>query len=313
MPPDFHLPEDQQKKFQQLIEQTTQSLRAGNPEQAEAAAFDMLNMVNEHVEQHPPEPDPLWELIAEKEDAREWREALELRLRAAAEQGRQATDANFFRWWTEIARLQQWLGHPREALAAAQSAKAAAQRIEGMWILTVTAQTVEAEYYLELLQPDDALAQAEAALSLIESDVIYDRYRADLCILRAAAHLRKDDLSAAESELDAIAPLVQSVQENSMFGIGHLTAAKFLEVQAGLHSARGEYSSAVERWQEIVTCRRARYDDLGRPGAGRTLALALHQLAKAQSAAGFPADAASAQAESLALLNQLGLPSPQTS
>ncbi len=313
MPPDFHLPEDQQKKFEQLVEQTTQSLRAGNPEQAEAAAFDMLSMVNAHVEQHPPEPDPLWELIAKKEEAREWSAALELRLRAAAEQGSQASDANLFRWWQEIARLQQWLGHPREALAAAQSVKAAAQRLEGMWILTVAAQISEAENYLDLHQPDDALAQIEAALSLVESDVIYDRYRADLCILRATAQLQKDDLSAAESELCVIAPLVKSVQANSMFGIGHLTAAKFLEVQAGLHSARGEYSGAVEQWQEIVSVRRARYESLGKAGAGRTLALALHRLSHAQTAAGFPAAAASAREESFALLNQFGLPSPKTS
>jgi hypothetical protein len=312
MTPDTGLPHQLQESLKNIVADYARSINAGGVEQAEAAVVHVLRLVGDHFERHPPEPDPLFDLIQQKEEACEWEAALALRQRVLAERELITRPAYLFKWWEHIARLHRWHWRHAEALAAARASTAQARSIPDVSLLSLMALSLEAECLLDAGQPKLALAQIDSAWALLEPSRLFDKYRAELQILRVEAFLQTENGREAESELEAVAPLVKPVLENSIAGAGALTAGRFLEATARLYAARAEDDDALEAWTEAVLFRRtwANARAPARGGALRLLALALHGLAAAHDAVGQPIEGAEARTESLAHFACLRLPPP---
>jgi len=292
------------KQLEARVRSWADATSAGNVEEANAAAMEVLFLAAEEALKNPTPSLLLQGEIDELEGKGNWTEAETVRRRILSLKETLENFAALAKAQMDLCMLLRLLGRVDEAAQFAAAAVASARHTDAFPIL-VMALECEIWCVLEQGHGSKALALACEAVAVIEPGRLYDSMRAKALVLRARCRLANDNPADAESDLAASWELLPEPSANRLLP-GHIvTLANWWEIKARLEQRHGRSASAQVAMMRAVEFRR----NLDHPHAQHALSRLLNQLGEMLTAAGDLEAAGKALAEAKSIRQGLNLPS----
>jgi tetratricopeptide (TPR) repeat protein len=179
------------------------SMRSNNPEQAEAAALNLMKLSVERAEREPTEMDRRTRSAWECEMRGDWKGAEALYRGILALPETSANPPVLYKTHSRMGALQSLTGRIKEAVESAR-AEISAARHSGLGILEVNALIHEARLLLGLGDHTAALKIASEAVAAAESIPNFKQGFSHAHIVRARCLAAMGDAAAAQADLDRV-------------------------------------------------------------------------------------------------------------
>ena len=304
-------------EFTKAVEAYGKAASAGQTEQAEAAALQMLSLAGEEAEHNPSPELLLTEQARVCEERGAWgdAEALYRKLLAmagASDEASHTKHGQIFQAHRHLCNLFLLLGEYAKAGESAAAALVAARAAE-LSPLLIWALDLNAYCALRLQDRPSALAMAAEAVRTVEPGPLYDTLRAGAWVSRARCRVLAGDDDLAEQDLLASQPILFGKGLFDMAAGLHSRAASWWEVRASLCERRGDWSDALEAWTRAVECRRhvASLPHVQSPHTLAALARTLLRLGAALREHGDEQEAGRILTEGSNIWQELGLPAQE--
>ncbi len=290
------------------LEAYQQSAEAGNSEQMEASALEMLATAAEDAERNPTPQLTLKMEAGDCEHRGDWQGAEACYRKVLALEESTGNHAAICKAHYDLSNLFLLLGDLEKADACAGAATAGARQ-SGMFTLLVM--TLEPQTSCALARSDfaGALEAVSQALAAIEPGRVFDGLRAGAWVTRARCRMACGDWPGGESDLDASKPILLGGDRSPIFAGFHSRAARWWELTAVARAHKGDLEGACQAWAEAIRIRRqvSGLCHVAGPYTMAALARALTGSSKALELAGKTDDAKAASGEAHRIWCELGV------
>jgi len=296
-------------KFVRGLKAYQDGVSAGNAEQIEAAALDVLAAAAEQAEKNPTPQLTLRQEAGECEARGDWVGAEARYRKVLALEEATGNHGLITKAHLDLSKLFFLIGDLERADACAQAATAAARQA-GVFPLLVMALENQVSCALARSDVAAALKAASEAVVAVEPGPLHDGLRAGAWVARARCRMAAGDWSGGESDLAASQPILLGQAVSPLFAGSNSRAAGWWEVTARVRAHHCDQPGAWQAWAEAVRIRRhvASLGHVAGPYTLAALARALRGSGEALEAAGNSDDAKAAITEAQRIRCELGLP-----
>lgn len=291
------------KELESLIKAWTDATSAGNTDEANVKAMEVLCFAAEEALKNPTPLLRLQQEADELESQGNWTDAEAVRRNILTLQQTSENPAILAKAQMDLCGLLRLLNRPEEAARFASAATCAVRPLDIFPLLVLA---LECESWCALKQGDcsRALALTSEAVGLIEPGKLHDTMRARALTHRARCLVACGDMPGAESDLAASWELIQAGAATPMLPGPIAILANWWEVKGQIEQRQARLASAQVALMRSVEYRRK----LENPHASVALVRTLFLLSEVSRAAGDSEAADKALNEARSIRNSLHLP-----